>query len=400
MKLSITAYLLLIISFNSLGQDPDLRKQILSYQDSTSVLIKNSRKLIVESLERKDYVKASEVKQYMDTEIDLNKYSVFSIGEEILIDFLTLNYSNIFKITKNWEEIISQRSAPGVLILPEYDRMYPNLLKLSIRDSAWVRNNIDEISDDEEKSDFLQLVFNTFLRYEAESGVSPKEVEMQGNQYLEKYSISPYKPFIRNETSPKFTLGDFGWGMGLGIAFGQYNGGLGNYFDKTPDGILMLDGYYKRYFASMRIQGGGADVLQTFEYEGTWDEGIKIFDLYYSLMFGYSVVKTKKVRMIPFAEIGGLNFNIDEDDRTPDNEDQKLSSFVFGYGLMVDILPFNWQSSNPFLPLNYSWDAGLRLHAGMFTNSFENKVPDFDGSYPYVGISIIFDSFQMKRTMD
>lgn len=134
--------ILFLIAIRVFSQDPDLTNKIFSYEDSTKVLVQNSRRLIVESIKNGDYIEADRIKDYAENNVDHAQYALFTIAEDFLISYHTNDFSRILITLQNWDSL---KGAPYNTYIPENDKLYENLLKQSLKDSVRIFNSISDV---------------------------------------------------------------------------------------------------------------------------------------------------------------------------------------------------------------------------------------------------------------
>ena len=390
MRISI-ALLLLVTAFHCFAQDPDLSRRIFSYEDSSEVLIKNSRRLILESIRSRDYVEADRIKDYAEANVDQKQYALFTVGEDILISYHTNDFSRILGAIQYWDSL---KAAPYYTYRIEQDQLFENLVQLSLQDSARVYESIDQIVVSGQQKDVLGIVFRSLLFFDPASKITQDDLNKDVEEYLMQYEISPYHKFLKENI--RLILEDkWGYAVFFGAGFGGLNGGLSQYVESQTPFFMGMEIYFRRkVFMGFRLQGGSGKAVQDFAYNGDWPQGLKVNPLYIGATGGYAFVDSKRFRVAGHVEMGGISITPIEDERTPETKNLKLNSVAYGPALTVDYYPI---AKDGILG---ETRVGIRVQGGILLLNYENKDMRFEGNYPYLGISIVLDLFEKSIVKD
>ena len=384
---------LLILCFVSLfisAQDPNLRNEILSFQDTTRLLIENSRTLMLQALKEKEYERAFEIRKLLADEVDDEQYMTFSLGEEFLISTMIGTYEVISITAAKWDSLENVQSTSIPEMVRE-DGLFDELLQLAQRDKTDIEHMIyGPWGGDRREQQLVHLVFNAILASSYYSPLTKEDVNSQADEFLSSYPESPYDYFIKRMVREKYERVDWGLVLFMGAGAGEFNGGFSEFVDMGVPVLISFEGFYRNWMAGIRIQGGGARVQQDFNYQGDWPEGIRVNPLYAGVDVGYAIMNRDKLRVIPYAEIGGLSISPVDNKKNRPYEDLEIGSFVYGAGAIIDVMPWSSQSWIE------EYRFGFRLQGGILVHNFENKDERFSGAYPFIGLGLIMDVFGIK----
>lgn len=383
--------LILFSAFNSISQKRDLYSKVYSYEDSTKILIKNSRRLILEAIKERDYSEAVRIKEFAEQNVDLDQYALFTLGEEFLISYHTQNFFQILTTFQNWDSL---RNVPYYVYRLEDDQLYENLLIQSVKDASIIYKNIDLSPYGDQHKDALRIVFRSMLADDPNANILQEDLNEEVENHLDKYNSSPYAKFLKENVRLVFE-DRFGYSVFLGAGFGGLNGGLSNYIENSVSALLGMEFYIKRkYLVGFKIQGGGGEISQNFNYKGDWPEGMDVNPLFLGATTGYVFTDTKRVRLAGLLELGAYLIEPIEDEKTPETEDLALNSFAYGPSVILDYYPVR---VDRFLT---TVRFGLRIQAGYLILNYGAKDDRFNGNYPYVGTSLVLDLFEKTRVIE
>lgn len=130
---------------------------------------------------------------------------------------------------------------------------------------------------------------------------------------------------------PEFTVGNFGYGMHIGLGTAFYTGNTAKYF--TP-ALFLNYGFYFSYKKSNLFLNailGGNRVHNTITNIPGWNEGMRTGYALGDISYGYTITDNAKIRLVPFAGIGFTEQSASTNDT--DANGLNLNSFTVLGGL-------------------------------------------------------------------
>ncbi|MDO9153495.1 MAG: hypothetical protein Q7U47_07300 [Paludibacter sp.] len=124
---------------------------------------------------------------------------------------------------------------------------------------------------------------------------------------------------LNNEIIPAYTKKDVGYGFGAGFGNSIFTGELNNYFSPAFNFVYGFDFSYKKSNLFLNATLGGNRVMRNLSVnEGNLYKGQQTTYAIGDLTYGYTLTNNSKLRLIPFAGIGFMEFagvNRDTDTR-------------------------------------------------------------------------------------
>lgn len=393
-KSLITCGILLLVCFSITAQD--IRNEILNYQDSNLIIIQNSRKMILESLDRWNIKKASEIKSYLDDEINTERYAVFTLGEELLLDMAIGDYVRPLIIAQYWDSLSTQYYGYP----PVQDNFFGTLAKIAVDHRSVIQKNVEDIVVSGEQEDFLKLLFTYLIGIDPTQKISQDSINIRAKEYLDHYQISPYNDFIQKNILYELEPTPLGLSFYIGSGFINLKGSTGDYLDPFVPAQLGLDVLYRRMLISLRITGGAGEFTDQVLVDGdTYNASdLRLNPLAVTVAAGFAVVDSRRIRVVPFLSLGGFSVSPVEEDSDYDFD---MSSFAYGPGLLADVKLWQWNNVSYAYgyPSSMANEVGLRLSGEFLKHNFDNTVPKLEGTYCAYGLSVywIFRGLRQKQ---
>lgn len=396
----VSLFLLLSASFSFAQTDTEIERELINYVDSSNLIVKNSRKLIIKYIEEKNYVKAQRIFEYIGEEFDLNIYSVFDPEEKVLFRFLIKDFESIIADFGKTHLISTESRFPyfrnyyyhDYWLNQEYefDLYHSALINLITREELEISQNIAGANLSEEEIGFLGIYFQYILDDASD------DVKLKSLLFLEKYPNSKYNDFLKIRIRRNLERGDTSGSFYVGGGFSDFSSGLDQYINiKTPT-FIGFEAFVNRWLVGLRFQTGYAEVLQEFENDGkVFTAGLGVNPTFYGINGGFSILDKDFLRLVPMVEFGGISVSPPESERNDDNKGLKMGSFAYGGGLILDIFPFSWEGAFT----EYTNRIGIRLQVGRTFHFLENVDSSFKGHQDYFGISLIYDGGSTKVDM-
>jgi hypothetical protein len=278
-------------------------------------------------------------------------------------------------------------------IAPLPDILYNKLLLYSKEDDDEIISQIYNSSIEMEKKEFLRLNFVSMIK---KSNSYQDSLNMQVESYLKAYPESLYNDYIRNYIKYKYVLGD--WGAALEVFFGMslLAGSLKDMYSDDVLGGGSIDVYYKKFEFLLRMYGGSLRAKNDMEYsKGFYPKDSTMNAFLPELAFGYSVFENHRIKLAPFAGIGGLFIHTSSKKRKeiPELKELSISEFAFNFGASFDIR-FGRKPQYKYYP--NSFGGFLRIRYNFCLPIFSNR-NDIGGQMHTITIGLGFFSRKEKR---
>ena len=177
--------LFLIIPFITFSQE-DIKQQILGYTDSTEVMIRNGRKLVVDKTIRGDNAGATETINYLKKTID-KEYVIFYPTEELLLALANSNFEQFLFTAANFNNLLEEKTKQ--IQLDYISGQIHNFLNQEI---TLIRKDLENSNLNTEDKRFIELYINFY--------------EGQDNYVLNKSIKSFQKTYPDSEYNSFFDL--------------------------------------------------------------------------------------------------------------------------------------------------------------------------------------------------
>jgi len=226
-------------------------------------------------------------------------FQIFSVTEKqygIDTTFISLKAETIVDKDKSWVKL-SEKS-PWVLaynqVIFDIAELYRRQLQIQLNEVAtlkqvpnMVKNALNGCQQEvaKFKSEVPQQDDSTaILRWES-------LIHLRLN-YLDDAKVVEYLP------------GNWGFGLNGGIGGSQFNGAMGDYFLPTWNVNLGVEGAYKRAMLYLNTTISSSYVKETFDYNGTWEEGTRASFTIIDAALGYAVIDNDRWKLVPNAGAG------------------------------------------------------------------------------------------------
>ncbi|WP_258104802.1 hypothetical protein [Marinoscillum sp. MHG1-6] len=397
MKFRITTSIfLLIFCLDAFCQDIELEQEILGYQDTTLLLIQNSRKLILENVKKWDIKRANQVHAYVSENVDHEFYTAFNVGEELLLDLILRKYSQVLLICQYWDSLESHYYGyPQV-----EDNFFGNLTKLTVDNQAKIEGDIDGMVYSVEQKEFLKLLLQLLLSTDPSLKITQEDLNVLGREYLKDYPGSQWEKFIKKNIIYELAPVDKGYGMFMGSGYCEIGGSTSDFIQPKVPFYFGFDFLLNHWVAGFKIIGGKGDLVSDLNVKGQdfQSKGVDLNPLLVSFYGAYSLVSNKLIRFYPFVSIGGFSVTPVENDRSG-NKKFNLSSFAYGGGAAIDFRLFKIES--PSYTYYYSSPAmiefGLKATYDIMMFDFDQSTPAIGGYYQSFGLTLYMDFLMIER---
>ncbi|MDT0675803.1 hypothetical protein [Autumnicola musiva] len=368
MKKLFTMALCLFIPGFLMAQNKDLEREIKNYSDSKSQLISRGRKLLLDTFLEGNISKVRDVKDYLLNEVEDEDYAALYPGEEWTILYWTGEYYGLISAVTDFDE--NNYTEYQRKVLPPQDQLYLKLLERSMDSIEFLENKILSSDINEEEKDFLLLHLNYMVSGPPLNEISQEEVNKMADLYLEKHPSGRFQEYVQNNIRYRFKASNWGFAFDFFLGYQFLTGEISNMFG---NGMALGHGFdleYKDFTLFLRNFIGFSKTLEDIENSsGIWNKGAQARQFIPELSLGYAILDNEKLKVSPFAGIGGYALTPTEVDREekPELDDLQIG-FVTAYTLGVNA------------DIKLKWGTGLLLET-----SSNNKTYWFlRGRYGYV----------------
>tara|TARA_R110002050_G_scaffold298296_1_gene461352 strand:- start:4579 stop:5721 length:1143 start_codon:yes stop_codon:yes gene_type:complete len=322
----------------------DMREAILSYTDSTQLLIENGRQLIVKHIIDHNYAEAGKVLNYLKNKAGSN-YVVLYPAEAILTSIATRDFQLFLYNARNFATLLE-----GKKKYPKYDDISYDL-HANIREEMMAIQQDLELADlSVADRDFIQLYLDYY------NGEDQVALRKKVNNYRSRFPDSEYQNFLKEIKSSSFA-GRFNFGFGY--LNERLSGEISHTIDPNISGLCMeMDFVMNRTYVSLYV-GGSIKTLYSktdlpiLDTDWMYQQGNKVATIRYGLKVGYIVHSTNRVKTYPYVNIGGFSVTAQADDIDVDEKNELMGSFMPGVGMASEINLLKWNSASMYGPLGF-----------------------------------------------
>ncbi|WP_037320071.1 hypothetical protein [Salegentibacter sp. Hel_I_6] len=384
-----TLFVLLFLSGISLisAQNKDnIENEILSYTNSQTQIISKGRLLLADSFLEGDLQKVEEVRNYLLKEVDSENYIALLPGEQWLISYWTGEFYDVLD-SVNYYYTKGSNSYENK-IFPLEDRLYYKLVEKSWNELEKLEEKILNSDLNEEQKDFLLLHLNYMISGQPLNTISQDEINKMADLFLENHPTGKYTDLVKNNIRFRFVASNWGFAFDFFMGYAVQNGALSSQFN---NGFALGHGFdveYKKFSLYLRNYIGFTKTLEEMEVEGVaWEKEMRLTQYLPEASIGYSVVDNSKLKLSPFAGIGGVAFSPTQSDinNRPELEDSQVG-FVTAYTLGANLdFKLGWNTS-AILPNDKTYWF-LRCRYG-YTMPQMGNYPGYQGNIHYFNIGI------------
>ncbi|MBW6536286.1 MAG: hypothetical protein K0B11_14855 [Mariniphaga sp.] len=232
MKKSIILLTLLFCLHFAFSQE-DIKSQILSYSDSTEMIIRNGRKLILDKTVTGDHRGANNTLDFLKKNLD-KRYVILYPGEELLFSLATRNFPLFLYIAKNFDTLLEgkTKSVAG-------ESMVIELKEYLLTEMPFITDELEEYQLAEENKKLIRI----YIRYYMNEDLADLNTTIKN--YQKTYPGSEYSYFL-NELKKLTTTARMNFVFGYGNEF--LNGDIAEEFTNRLHVLNMeIDGFINLY---------------------------------------------------------------------------------------------------------------------------------------------------------
>jgi len=408
MKRIFIAIILTVTTYQLYCQVDSIERQILNYDDSKSVIISKGRSLLLDKFLENDKEKVKEIKNYLMEKGEGENYVALYTAELWLILYWTNEYEELLTRLKEYQmptPFVEYHIYPTSIsrhyssrydnrIYPLPDMLYTKLLQYSKEKEDEIITQIQFSDIDMEKKEFLQLNFESMIK---KSPSYQDTLNMQVESFRKAFPESEFNDYIGKYIKYKYVLGNWGAAIELFFGMGFPTGGLRERFIDDVAGGVALDVYYKKFEFILRMYGGSYHLKKDIEFsKGIYPKDSAMTVFLPELSFGYAVFENHRIKLAPFAGIGGLFIHTTSKKRKeiPELKELSASAFAFNFGASFDIR-FSKKPQYKYYP--NSFDLFLRIRYNFCLPIYPNKYDAISGQLHTVTIGLGGFSRSSKR---
>ncbi len=346
MKNTLIASLLMLFAITSFAQN-DLKQQIISFTDSTEMIIRNGRKLVVEKVTTSHHEEAIQTMEYMKKNV-AQEYVVFLPVEELLISLATSNFDKFLFVAANYHSLLDDKTKSV-----QMEEITNDLHTYLSQELPLIKKDLQASKILPAEKDFIQIYLDFYERKDK------MEVNKSIKNYLKTYPDSPYSKFL-TDLKTYTTTGYMNICIGYGHEF--INGNISNAFNSNFQIMqLEIDWFVNQLYLSFFFNGSVSKIitkqdLPLIPTNLTQNKGSQAFSLKYGVKMGHSVFTNKTFNVFPYLSFGGYQMNAEKSnlENIDPNEKYKLvESFFTGVGTSCDITLKNINAAHTTQKIGY-----------------------------------------------
>lgn len=327
--------LLIIIGLLSVININAQIEKIRAYSDSTELMVKYGKKLLVYQLDTKNYEKAKEIAQFLRELRKSKNYNAFNYKEDISLSLLLHDWDYLDNFAKNFGTITNKRYNKD-----NYD-ISGTLSKKVFEQNAKIDSTAQASESKPETKGLVHL-----LCYRFKSNRIYQEWEKDINAYNKNYPESEYKCFVTKFLQKSYTRDAMSFSAG--IYYPIFTSEFSHYFNTDPGCSLSWDFSVKRIYASLHLQFYNSTVNKPFEAivpPERWGfySGENFFSYDYGLYAGYFFIRNKNLQFAPYLNIERSTLESNSSEIIIDREYIKsengiclYDSYIPGFGLHTE----------------------------------------------------------------
>ena len=344
MRILLLTLSVLAIAINAFTQE-NIRTNIISYSDSTELIIRNGRKLIVDKTLAGEHRDALATLNYLKSNTD-KRYVILYPVEELLLALANRSFPLFLYNARNFDNLLEGKS-----------RVVFNQ-SIAIELDGYLLNELPFIVEELEQSALAEedkQIIRLYIRYYTNE--NNEELNTSIKKYQKSYPDSDYFYFL-NEIKKHTTTGRMNFVLGYGNEF--LDGAIAETFtDRFHVMNMELEGIINKWYLSLFIGGSISRIepaidLPVKNKELTHGKDEKASSLRYGVKIGRTLFSNPAFLMYPFLTIGGYEMNSQAsgikstDSKNPKNN--LTGSFMAGFGIAGDIVLRRWESKSLYDP--------------------------------------------------
>jgi len=327
-------------SFSLYGQ---IGEEIRSYVDSSEIVLKNGRRLLLNSLREHNYDKAGEVYLYLRKEMDNKPYDAFNYEELLYINMILGNWSIFADKAKNFKVFIQNSTYPETY--PLIDPLY----KIVLNRNDQILENLNNSKIDDQG----QKVAALFLHLIKQQQTDETYDEMY-RAFMRQYSNSAYNDFLTLYL-PRPSL-YLAWSWSIGAHAMATTGSLERYFPSGVGGFMAMDLNYRELYTSLFVGFATLDLKKEFiepllGVDTEFNKGENFSYGQVDIKGGYFILRNDRFHLAAFFNLGGAwlqSTRFDPEDGN-DPDIYLFNTFKYGPGLHAEVKLGEWNYQGGYM---------------------------------------------------
>jgi hypothetical protein len=374
--LALSIYALFVFS------QEDIKSEILSYSDSTEIIIRNGRKLIIDKLTAGDYTGANNTLNYLKENTD-KRYIILYPGEALLFSLATRNFPLFLYNAKNFNTLLEgkTKSVAG-------ESMVIEMREYLSTEMPFITDELEQYQMSEVDKKLIRI----YIRYYMNEDLADLNTTIRN--YQKTYPGSEYSCFL-NELKKLTTTARMNFVFGYGNEF--LNGDIAEVFTNRLHVLNMeIDGFINQLYLSFFIGGSVSQVRSNIDLPVKKKDWIhtkeeKVSSLKYGMKIGRTIFSNQRLNVYPYLSIGGYEMNSqssefeNKDSANPKNN--LTGSFFAGFGAASDIVLKKWEPKSIYEPGGFVFFRPQIGYDQFLSNKNHTKGHDFHFMLS-VGISL------------
>ncbi len=340
-----TFSILFILFGTLLHAQEDIRAEILSYPDSTEMIIRNGRKLVLDRVLAGDHKKAMSTINFLRNNTD-KRYVIFYPSEELLLSLSVRNFSLFLYNAKNYEHLMEDKTKSV-----RVENIIGDLDQYLAAEMPFISEELEASQLNEKDKEIIRL----YIRYYTGDNIPTLNKDIKN--YQKSNPDSDYNYFsaqLKRLSNTGRT--NFLFGYGNEFLGGEISEVFTNHIHLLN---MELDVFINNLYLSMFIGGSISKVNSSIDLPVKNKELIHASDekassLKYGFKAGRKIYSGNNMNLYPFLSFGGYEINSqssefkEKDTTNPKNN--LVGSFFTGVGAASDIVLKKWVSHSLYEP--------------------------------------------------
>lgn len=366
MKRNLILLITILISFNLFSQ---IGSEIVSYVDSTEILVHNGRKLILKELSDSNITKTKEIYDYLTQETKNEHYSAFYYIEDIYINMLADDWESVNDL------LLKHENLKNKIIYPNSQELIQKLYELTSNNSQVILSNCVS-SQIDEQAKMLIAVLIQYIKKES----SDKEYNEILVKYRNKFNNQNYESFEKGFLPKKIIKASWNFSLGSGMVFTTDD--LSTSFSNNASFNMGMDFNIHKVFTSLYLHATSLKLQEPFIATSDIDTLKFVLNEKFSyldagLKTGYFIIRSNRFHLAPYASISGsiLKSRKYDDPDDDDLEYEIFNSFTYGIGLHTEVKIYEFESKSMYYGGTTNGYFSIKFETGY------NKILKFNDKY-------------------
>jgi len=375
----IIVLIAILFSYNSFSQ---IGSEIVSYVDSTELLVHNGRKMMLKELGDSNLLKTKEIYDYLTEATKNNHYSAFFYMEDIYINMLTGDWGLVNNLMLDFEKYRNK------VIYPNSQELMQKLYLMIVGNSEGILLNSRSSAMDDQAKKLIEI-----LLYYIETETPGQEYNEKLKAYKKEFDNDRYTRFEKEFMPNKIIKASWSISMGSGMLFTTSD--LSSNFSNNASFNMGMDINVHKVFTSLYLHATSLELQKPFMAVSDIDTlnfGLneKFTYLDAGLKGGYFLIRSNRFHLTPYASISGSFLESMRYDSPEDNdlEYEIFNSFTYGAGLHTEFKVLDFVNRNVYYGGSSNGYFSIKLETGY------NKIAKFKdttaiGDTPYFILALV-----------